>query len=60
MMTKTDELLMILDIANSQGRLTDMEYCRAIDLLIGDQYPIEFPLDVQGTYEELSTGGQND
>ncbi len=39
-MTKTEELLMILDTANAAGRLTDLEYCRAIDLIIGDQYPM--------------------
>ena len=42
MITKTDELLMILDLANAQGRLTDQEYCRAVDIIIGDEYPIEF------------------
>lgn len=41
-MTHTDELLMILDLANAQGRLTDQEYCRAVDLIIGDAYPIEW------------------
>lgn len=40
-MTNTDELLMILDIANSEGRLTDLEYCRAVEILIGDEYPID-------------------
>ncbi len=40
--TKKEELLYILDRLSLEGRpITDAEYCRAIDLILGEEYCIE-------------------
>jgi hypothetical protein len=56
-MSPKDELLFILDIVFEEERpLSDVEYSRAIDLIIGGEHP----LDNNDSYDDLSTGGQND
>lgn len=55
-----DKLLMILDKANAEGRLTDIEYCQCIELILGERYNMTEEPNANWTYEELSTGGQRD
>ena len=56
-MNTITELLFILDrLAEEERPISDTEYSRAIDLLIGGEHP----LDMDCSYEELSTGGQHD